>query len=64
MDIDPRYFQEESGQDQTFLDLETVQGHVEYQKGVYGQYILLGKLGHLKENREGGLIYIQPKFSF
>jgi hypothetical protein len=33
MDDDPWYFLEESGQDQTFLDLETVQGHGEYQKG-------------------------------
>jgi hypothetical protein len=52
MDVDYRYFQEESGRDQTFPVLETVQSLGEYQKGEYEQYILLGKLGHLKENRE------------
>jgi hypothetical protein len=43
MDVDPRHFQEESDQDQIFLDLGTVQGLCEYQKGEYGQNILLGK---------------------
>jgi hypothetical protein len=52
MDVDFWYFQEQSGQDQTFLDLGTVQGLCEYQTDENVQYILLGKLGRLNEEEK------------